>query len=147
MNKSAQMSKSGAAAHTLPKCKCFSQLQFLHEKVINKETESNVRNDFIHQETLTSPPELSLPTTSRLQSPTKHEATSPSICSQPPSKSKRRNTQIGEENNEGNTAVDSELLMVTKDMNNQTNKMMQNANEKREENENMLFLKFGSCIG
>ena len=92
MIKRAQMSKSGAAAHTLPKCKYFSQLQFLHKKVINKETESNVRNDFIHQETLTNPPELSLPTTSHLQSPTNQEATSPSICFQPPSKSKRRNT-------------------------------------------------------
>ena len=32
---------SGSAAHTLPRWKCYSQLQFLHEKVTGKSRESN----------------------------------------------------------------------------------------------------------
>ena len=39
------MTKSGVAAHTLPKCKFFNQLQFLQEKVSNKESHSNFNND------------------------------------------------------------------------------------------------------
>ena len=38
------MSKSGAAVHTLPKCKYFNQLQFLQQKETNQETESNFNN-------------------------------------------------------------------------------------------------------
>lgn len=38
----AELTRSGAAAHTLPKCKYFSQLQFVQDKVMNKETSSNV---------------------------------------------------------------------------------------------------------
>jgi len=52
------MSKSGAAAHTLPKCKFFNQLQFLHEKVTNciklYQTVSNFS-------ATTNMPEISLP--------------------------------------------------------------------------------------
>ena len=36
------MTRSGAAASTLPKCKFFEQMAFLHEKSANKATESNV---------------------------------------------------------------------------------------------------------
>ena len=39
--KRANMSKSVAEAHTLTKCKYFDQLQFLQEKITNKETVSN----------------------------------------------------------------------------------------------------------
>ena len=36
------LSKSGAEAHTLPRCKYFEQMQFVRDKVMNKETQSNV---------------------------------------------------------------------------------------------------------
>ena len=36
------MTRSGAAAATLPKCKFFDQMAFLHEKSANKPTESNL---------------------------------------------------------------------------------------------------------
>ena len=36
------MTKSGAAASSLPKCKYFDQMQFLHEKTANQPTISNV---------------------------------------------------------------------------------------------------------
>ena len=36
------MTRFGAAASTLPKCKFFEQMAFLHEKSANKATESNV---------------------------------------------------------------------------------------------------------
>ena len=36
------LSKSGAAACSLPKCKYFEEMAFLHEKSANKPTESNL---------------------------------------------------------------------------------------------------------
>ena len=36
------MSKSGAAAPSQPKCKYFNKLQFVHDKVLNKESSSNI---------------------------------------------------------------------------------------------------------
>ena len=42
LDKRNQMTRSGAAASTLPKCKFFEQMAFLHEKSANKATESNV---------------------------------------------------------------------------------------------------------
>eukprot|EP00112_Aurelia_sp_Birch-Aquarium-sp1_P001807 Seg1197.1 transcript_id=Seg1197.1/GoldUCD/mRNA.D3Y31 product="hypothetical protein" protein_id=Seg1197.1/GoldUCD/D3Y31 len=36
------MTRSGAAAATLPKCKYFEQMAFLHEKSANKPTQSNL---------------------------------------------------------------------------------------------------------
>ena len=36
------MTRSGAAAATLPKCKYFEQMAFLHEKSANKPTHSNL---------------------------------------------------------------------------------------------------------
>ena len=42
LDKRQQMTKSGAAALSLPKCKYFDQMQFLHEKTANQPTVSNV---------------------------------------------------------------------------------------------------------
>ena len=42
LDKRNRMTKSGAAAMTLPKCLYFDQLSFLHEKSANKPTESNL---------------------------------------------------------------------------------------------------------
>ena len=42
LDKRNQTTRSGAAASTLPKCKFFEQMAFLHEKIANKATESNV---------------------------------------------------------------------------------------------------------
>ena len=42
IDKRARLTKSGAPAHALPKCKYFDQLMFVHDKVKNRETESNV---------------------------------------------------------------------------------------------------------
>ena len=38
----AEMTRSGAPATSLPKCKYFNQLQFINDKVLNKETDSNL---------------------------------------------------------------------------------------------------------
>ena len=37
------MTRSGAAYHSLPRCKYFEQLQFLSDKISNKDTVSNVQ--------------------------------------------------------------------------------------------------------
>lgn len=42
IDKRSRLTRSGAAAHTLPKCKYFDTLLFLHDKVSNRETSSNV---------------------------------------------------------------------------------------------------------
>ncbi|XP_047146243.1 uncharacterized protein LOC124819091 [Hydra vulgaris] len=42
LDKRNRMTRSGAAASNLPKCKFFDQMTFLHEKSANKPTESNV---------------------------------------------------------------------------------------------------------
>ena len=36
------MTRSGAAVSSLPKCKYFEQMRFLHEKTANRPTESNI---------------------------------------------------------------------------------------------------------
>ena len=42
LDKRNRMTRSGAAASNLPKCRFFDQMAFLHEKSANKPTESNV---------------------------------------------------------------------------------------------------------
>ena len=44
MDKRTKLTRSGAKASILPKCKYFEQMAFLHEKTGNKPTESNVLN-------------------------------------------------------------------------------------------------------
>ena len=36
------MTRSGAAACSLPKCKYFEKMRFLHEKTVNRPTKSNI---------------------------------------------------------------------------------------------------------
>ena len=38
------MTKSGAAASALPRCRYFEQMAFLHEKTTNRPTDSNLTN-------------------------------------------------------------------------------------------------------
>ena len=52
------MARSGAAAHTLPCCKYFEQLKFIQDKIMNKETDSNIDLSLI------SPPSSSTMTVS-----------------------------------------------------------------------------------
>ena len=40
------MTRSGAAASSLPQCKYFHQMKFLHEKTANQPTESNITPTF-----------------------------------------------------------------------------------------------------
>ena len=42
LDRRARMLKSGAAATSLPKCNYFEQMAFLHEKTVNRPTESNL---------------------------------------------------------------------------------------------------------
>ena len=42
LDKRQQMSKSGAAASSLPMCKYFEQMRFLHDKTANRPTDSNI---------------------------------------------------------------------------------------------------------
>lgn len=42
LDKRQRMTKSGAAASSLPRCKYFEQMKFLHEKTSNQATESNL---------------------------------------------------------------------------------------------------------
>lgn len=41
-DKRVRMTRSGVAAHVLPKCKYFENLMFLNDKISNQETESNI---------------------------------------------------------------------------------------------------------
>ncbi|XP_057304435.1 uncharacterized protein LOC130641582 [Hydractinia symbiolongicarpus] len=61
------MSRSGAAGATLPKCKLFEQLSFMHDNVSNRHTVSNVTNSEESQSEadLFTPPPSSMPETSR----------------------------------------------------------------------------------
>lgn len=45
LDKRQQMTKSGAPASSLPQCKYFEQMRFLHEKTANKPTDSNITVD------------------------------------------------------------------------------------------------------
>ena len=42
IDKRSRLTRSGAAGHTLPKCKYFDSLLFLYDKISNRETTSNV---------------------------------------------------------------------------------------------------------
>ena len=42
LDKRQRMTRSGAAASSLPQCKYFHQMKFLHEKTANQPTESNI---------------------------------------------------------------------------------------------------------
>ena len=42
LDKRNKLTRSGAAASSLPKCKFFDQMQFLHERTANKLTKSNI---------------------------------------------------------------------------------------------------------
>lgn len=42
LDKRNRLTRSGAAAHTLPKCKFFDVLMFLNDKISNQETQSNI---------------------------------------------------------------------------------------------------------
>lgn len=44
LDKRKSMTRSGAAAESLPKCKYFEQMRFLHERTSNKPSCSNVLN-------------------------------------------------------------------------------------------------------
>ena len=43
----AEMTRSGAPSSSLPKCKYFSQLQFIRDKIMNKETDSNLNLNIV----------------------------------------------------------------------------------------------------
>ena len=45
LDKRQQMTKSGAPASSLPQCKYFEQMRFLHEKTANKPTDTNITLD------------------------------------------------------------------------------------------------------
>ncbi len=42
LDKMSEMQKSGAQASSLPKCNYFDQMSFLHDKTMNRPSESNV---------------------------------------------------------------------------------------------------------
>ena len=48
------MSRSGAASKTLPKCRYFEELCFIHNKLLNKDTASNVSLSTLNPPTLLS---------------------------------------------------------------------------------------------
>ena len=79
IDKRARLTRSGAATDSLPKCKYFDQLLFIHDKVKNRETESNVNlgdsNEEQEQSSTesictmqTNPSRSSTPTTKRANS-------------------------------------------------------------------------------
>ena len=55
LDKRNRMTKSGAVAHSLPTCKYFQNLQFLKDKIGNKETESNISLPDHHQQQAFAP--------------------------------------------------------------------------------------------
>ena len=61
LDKRNELTKSGAAASKLPKCKFFEQMAFLHEKTGNQPTQSNVNYNLESPEisNLGSPPSIS----------------------------------------------------------------------------------------
>lgn len=64
LDKRNRMTRSGAASHTLPKCKYFENLLFINDKILNQETCSNI---VLPNEPLSSP--LSSQSSSSLSSP------------------------------------------------------------------------------
>ena len=129
------MSKSVAEAHTLTKCKYFDQLQFLQEKITNKETVSNFSFSNCSpspQSSLNSPegPICGSSVALRARSP------SPSVI--PPIKKR----SVGNKANK-TAPIDNELINVIKDMNTATKTLVSSAEPKNdtEDNENMLFCK------
>lgn len=142
--KRANMTKSGAEANTLPKCKYFNQLQFLQEKITNKETVSNfsfsdisVASSPASSNSLNSPPPavhpLNSPPAAYLQE--QSSSASPSYT-EPPAKKR----VVGKRNK--TDPIDDELINVIKDMNSATKTLVNSSTEKNndlEDNENMLF--------
>lgn len=127
LTKRSQMSKSGAASHILPKCKYFTHLQFLLEKVTNKETESNI----------VLPP--SSPAASSI------DVTNASL----PSSIDNMNIQVTKpslkrkrplENKTLNNSLDFQFANVMRDVNDATKAIIKD-NKENEEDEDFLFLK------
>ena len=130
------LSKSGAAAHTLPKCKYFSQLQFLHEKVTNKETVSNFNNPIENTFSVPASPASSVGSSdeSRYNGNLPHyepPVTPGSSTDKPPPSRKRKRPSTG---------GDDEFLSVIQEMSNTTKSMISEESNKVD-NENMLFCK------
>ena len=128
--KRANMSKSGAEAHTLTKCKYFDQLEFLQEKITNKETVSNFSfSNCIPspQSSLNSPEGPICGSSVALNSPPLvHErARSPSPSVIKPIK--RRS--VGKKANK-TAQIDNELINVIKDMNTATKTLYPLQNQK-----------------
>ena len=55
LDKRSKMTKSGAAASTLPKCNYFDQMSFLCDKTVNRASDSNII--LINNQNLQSPPQ------------------------------------------------------------------------------------------
>ena len=83
-------SRSGAAASSLPKCRFFDQMAFLHEKSANKSTESNVTVNIPTSEVI-SAPSCSEDNYFPLNSPTSSLSSS-SGSTKPPSSKRKKNS-------------------------------------------------------
>ena len=133
MVKRAALTKSGAAAHLLPKCKFFNQLQFVQEKITNKETVSNFN---IAESVVPSPASVSV--SSEASDPPENNSFSLN-SPEPPTKKRNTNKRFN------NGSADTELLGVIKDMNTATKSLISSAvpENKIEEkdNENALYCK------
>ncbi|XP_028396781.1 uncharacterized protein LOC114532138 [Dendronephthya gigantea] len=127
LDRRSKATKSGAAASKLPTCKYFDQLRFLHGKVCNKPTESNLTpvidvedsslavnnssalTSFVTQSVLC--PETSTPTSSKsipASAPGKSKAETEIIANTPAKRSKSRAEMA--------FAVDTMLVKTLKDM-------------------------------
>ncbi len=133
------MTKSGAEYHTLPKCKYFNQLQFLHQKITNKETVS----DFTISESAAASPSSAVsaaPSNDPDGGTLNTGNTPPPACNNVSAEPPARRRDVWKK--PSITPVDSELLDVIKEMNSATKTLIaSDTTSNSEDSENMLFCK------
>jgi len=145
------MSRSGAASHTLPKCKFFNQLQFLQEKVTNKETVSNFSSTSATSnvcETSFSVPGSPASSVASIEENRSNPFTSQQQLEPP-------NTPVGQERfgpkpsssgkkrgvKRPSSTGDDDIFSVIQDMNKTTKSFLTESRSTEVDNENMLFCK------
>lgn len=157
--KRSEMTRSGAAAQTLPKCKYFNQLQFLQDKVMNKETHSNVSlppppSPSVSSTAssgpqtptpLSSPPLTPTPLSSQpdMACPPEHTFGAPTQSNQSKSGKRRSANNIQEQPNKKATSnMDEQFLNALNDINETTKNIVAREPKKTlEDDEDMHFCK------
>ena len=133
LQKRNEMSRSGAATYTLPKCKYFSQLQFVHDKVLNKDTQSNV--------SIPSPLNINISSTDNAAST---DFTSPlssgsSVQSEVIGGKRRKSCENESRKMKDTNQMDTQFLKALQDINDSTKSLSSVEEKQHVEDDNSLF--------